>query len=268
MVYIKRKRVTTKKGTFNKRYKRAKRRGTTGYAGVLRANLNNRVARIERTIETKEGLRLFTGGTNLAVPHNNLIVLTSTLLQTTNGSGDPMDAIGQRIGDAISLKGVAIKLFLQNQAQRPKVFYRVMVVKTAKGDVPDRAKLFKQIAANKMIDQVNTERYTILAQRVCNITSTGSQAWTTQTGVLGGVPLSQNGSDVIGAIGTKIVSMWIPGSKFARNGQIIYENSGTQPKFYDYHLVVLCYDWFYTPQDVNNVGAVNEGWVKLYYKDA
>lgn len=245
------------------------RRGKlTRWAKRQESAISNRLSRIERTIEVKEGLRLFTGTPNLGVPHNQLVSLTSSLLATNVGAADNMDAIGQRVGDQLTLKGVSIKLFVQNQAQRPKVYYRVMVIRSAKGDTPDRSTLFKGLAGNKMIDQINNERFTVLAQQVCTVTSEGSQAWTSQTGVLGGVPLSQNGSDVIGAVGSKIISMWVPGDKFSRGGKIIYENSGSQPKFYSYHLMILCYDWYYTPQDVNNVGAVTEGWCKLYYQDA
>ncbi|AXH74905.1 MAG: putative capsid protein [Cressdnaviricota sp.] len=235
--------------------------------GYKASAIGARVARIERTIETKEGSRIFSG-TNLAIQHNNILLLTSSLLFTTNGTNDPMgSAEGQRVGDRITLKGVAVSLFLQNQAQRPKVFYRVMVIKCAKGDTPTRATLFKGIVGNKMIDQMNTERYTIVQQKVFTITAQGAMAWTSAN-VPAGYPLTINGADAIGGVGTKICKMWIPGSKLARNGVVQYENASGQPKFFDYHLAILAYDWFGTPQDANNVGAVSDGWVKMYYKDA
>ena len=50
---------------------------------------------------------------------------------------------------------------------------------------------------------------------------------------------------------------------------ITYENaSPNQVKFYDYRLCCVAYDWYGTPQDLNTVGFVNDGFVKIYYKDA
>lgn len=242
----------------------AKRRKT-----VWAKRTEGRISRLERTIETKEGLRTFSGGKNIAIQHNNIYTLTNSLLFTNYGTGDPMAGVGLRIGDRICFRGVAIKLMLQNQAERPKVFYRVMVIKSAKGDAPTRATLFKGLTGdpgNKMIDQINTERYTIIAQKSLNCVASGAAAWTTVNAT--GVPRTENGATQIGGVGTKIVSMWIPGRKLARNGVVTYENESTQPKFFDYHLIILAYDWFGTPQDVNNVGAVSDGWVKLYYRDA
>lgn len=238
-------------------------RTLSGYKGGA---IGARLARIERTIETKEGLRTF-GSTNIALAHNNVVAIMNSMLFTTTGAADPMAGNGQRIGDRISLKGVAIRLFLQNQAQRPRVFYRVMVLKCAKGDVPTRATLFKGLTGNKMIDQINTERFTILAQKILTVTAQGSMAWTTAS-VPAGVPQTDNGATAIGGVGTRIVNMWIPGVKFARNGVIQYENESDQPKFFDYRLFIMAYDWFGTPQDTNNVGALSDGFVKMYYKDA
>ena len=71
------------------------------------------------------------------------------------------------------------------------------------------------------------------------------------------------------AIGTKVFKMWIPGRKFGTYGSVQYENaSTTQVKFYDYRLVILAHDWYGTPQDVNNVGKINELYCKIYFKDA
>lgn len=243
--------------------KYGKKLRTAGYKGDA---LGVRVARIERTIETKEGLRTFSGGTNIALAHNNIYSLTNTLLFTNYGTNDPMASTGQRIGDKISLRGVGIKLMLQNQAERPRVFYRIMLIKSAKGDAPTRATLFKGMVGNKMLDQINTERYTIVASKSVNVTAVGAMAWTTTN--IQGVPRTENGGTAIGGVATKIVSMWVPGRKLSKNGVIIYENESTQPKFFDYHLIILAYDWFGTPQDVNNVGAVSDGWIKMYYQDA
>lgn len=263
----KRKRASSsyRKTPYAKRYKSASRRGTTGYAGVLRASLNKRIRRIENTIETKEGTTTF-GATNIPLPHNSIVSLKTDVLASTQGTADNMNNYPQRIGDQISLRGIKIRLYIQNQAQRPRVHYRFMLVRCAKGDVPTRDTLFKGITGNKMIDQYNTERFQMIAQKIVNVTAMGNGAFTTVSAT--GVPNTDNGATQIGGIATRIVDMWIPGKKVRKNGVIQYENNSSQPKFYDYRLIAMAYDWFGTPQDLNNVGAVSEGFCKIYFRDA
>lgn len=67
---------------------------------------------------------------------------------------------------------------------------------------------------------------------------------------------------------TRIVRMYIPGTKFSKTGKIKYENDSSQVKFFDYHLLVYAYSNYQTMQDLFNVGRVNDTIVQLYYKDA
>ena len=130
-------------------------------------------------------------------------------------------------------------------------------------------KIFKGDAGNKMIDQVNTERFTIVAQTTFTINATNYQA-SISTAVTG-VPYSAStvAGDSPSGIATKTFKMWIPGYKFGRGGNIIFENgSSTQVKFYDYRLCIVAYDWYGTSQDINNVGKINELYTKVYFKDA
>lgn len=229
-------------------------------------NNNKRIKRLERMIETKEGCIKAESGHPL--PHNNVSVLFNSVGAVFNplfsqyGTEDPMgpnDA--RRIGDKITVRGLLIKAFMENSLSRPKVWFRFMIIRAAKGDTIDRTTLFKNDSANKMIDQVNTERFTIVAQKTFTI-SAGNAAPTAAN--LSGVPTGTTG----GGNPTKVFKMWIPGYKFGRGGNVVYENGSSQPKFFDYRLVFVAYDWYGTPQDINNVGMVNELYSKLYYKDA
>jgi len=60
----------------------------------------------------------------------------------------------------------------------------------------------------------------------------------------------------------------IPGRKFGRSGVIRYENGSNQVKFFDYVPLFVVYDWYGTPQDINNVGRINELYAKIRFKDA
>lgn len=233
--------------------------------------MSQQVGRLLKTIETKEGQ--WKTGANVALAHNNITViqapgngqafLNAFQLQFGSLDQDMTNGGGQRIGDEITVQSVKFHGMVEGALQRSKVYFRFMLVKCAKGDLPTRATLFKGNADNKMIDEINTERYSIIASRIFNVTppnpgpNTVSATGVAEPGVLAGVT------------GNKIFKIIIPGKKFGRNGVIKYEN-GSQPqvKFYDYVPIFVAYDWYGTPQDVNNVGRINEMYCKIRFKDA
>lgn len=257
------------KSTFrsNKRSKATKRAPKRKYSRVDTYQ-NKRLRRIESMIETKECQRRT--NVDVSLYHNNVnAVLDSTGANLNpflcnTGANDPMGRNdGNRIGDRISVKGLLIRAFFENALGRAKVYYRVMLLRVPKGDLVDRTTVFKNDADNKMIDQVNTERFTIIAQKIFNI-SASNLAPASVIPNINGVP---SGGTPAG-IATKTFKMWIPGRKFGRNGTIQYENATNQVKFFDYRLVIVVYDWYGTPQDINAVGKINELYTKVYFKDA
>lgn len=276
--------------SYNARYKRARTQGRAyrGMVNVLTRSYNkramarpavltrtiNRVNNLYKMMETKE--LTWTTAANQALAHNQTTQLADSIGNSLNifrctiqGAGDPMDAnSGQRIGDQLTCKGVLIKGFFENALTRPKVFYRVMLLKGAKGDAFSRATIFKGDSNNKMMDQINTERYTVIAQKTFSITN--SNPGSADVATAAGVPTTGATSQQwYGAIGTKMIKMWIPGYKFGNGGRIQYESgSVSQVKFFDYRVVVVVYDWYGTPQDINTVGRINELYTKTYFKDA
>ncbi len=152
-------------------------------------------------------------------------------------------------------------MFLENPIDRCNTHYRIMVLRGAKGETFSRDTLFKNDSDNKMMDVINAERFTIVTQKIVNLkTSNGTSSSIGLTGVPGNV--------VNAGMTTRLVTMWIPGTKFGKGGNIQYENQSTlQVKFYDYRICILCYDWYGTPQDANAVGKLNDCITKLYFKD-
>lgn len=218
-------------------------------------------------IETKEGCRRIT---NVQLAHNNLTVFNDAdgnvfnPFRSSQGTSDPMIAGSMiRIGDKITVRGIKLKFYVETSLARANVRFRFFFVKMAKGDTLNRANFFKDACGNKMIDQINTERFTVLASKSVQVQQMAGPAPSALN--LDGTPATTRAS--IG--GTRIISMWLPGRKFGRGGTITYENnSSDQLKFYDYRLCCVAYDWYGTPQDVNNVGFVNDGYCKTYFKDA
>lgn len=230
----------------------------------------NRVNNMYKMIETKEitwKLESTKGPpvVKYEFPHNNLLVWSQNPFQVSQGAADNQGAgnAPNRIGDQITVKGLGLTMFLENALERSKVFYRVMIVRCAKGDTPDRGTFFKGNCDNKMIDQVNTERYSIVAQKTFTISV--SNAMPPNAAGVNGAPNSNTG---YGGQGTKVIKIWVPGRKFGRGGNLQYENNSYQLKFFDYKVVMLAYDWFGTPQDINNVGLINSMYTKIYFKDA
>ena len=232
-----------------------------------------RVNRLESMIETKEAAQVCESDavTKYELAHNNVTIIPINSagahlnpFNSTNGNDDPMgNSPIKRIGDKISLKGMKVAWYFENALSRPKVYYRIMLMRCPRGEDPTRSNVFKGICANKMIDQLNTERFGIVWQTTFNISASNGAA--TSVNAVGAVATGSNNG-----IMTRKGSAWIPGRRFGKNGVIQFTNATTsgQVKYYDYKFIVVAYDWFGTPQDVNNVGLINCFYSKLYFKDA
>lgn len=201
------------------------------------------------------------------------MTLDNAVLKTTPGPFDPtLNDADNRIGDKVNLRGVSMKMMLELNERYSDVTFRIMVVKCAKGDTPTRATLFNGLSGNKMLDTINTERYTILAQKYVKITPRNNGA--TAASGSGGIPqpsgyANVDNSAVVNTFSraTRIVKMWIPGRKFVKGGILQYEQGSSQPKFFDYHVLCYAYSNYTTLQDSWNVGRVNDYIKVMYYKD-
>ena len=184
------------------------------------------------------------------------------------GTRDPATAGTQnRVGDEITIKGVSLKMMLELNERYSDVTFRIMVIKTARGDIPTRATLFVGLSGNKMLDNINRERYTVIAQKFVKMKAPGQTSIGTEVALGEG----NNRQDQFGSVSsraTRIVKMWIPGSKFGRSGKVTYDNGGAQVKFYDYYTLCYAYSNFSTFQDVYYVGRVNDYIKTMYFKDA
>lgn len=255
-------------GGRKRKYGRRRRSFGKKRARTTVARIARRAVRREfnRHVETKEGQ--WKSPLNFSCLHNNIIVIQASgggnlnpFATSAFGANDPMVA-GQfvRIGDQITVKGLKIVGFFENSLERAKVYYRLMLLKCPRGQTIDKTTLFKGDSDNKMIDVINTETFTVVAQKVFNIECSNNAPTTVGlTGVpAGGTPAGT---------GSRVIKMWIPGNAFGKGGVIKYENGASTPKFFDYRLVLLTYDWYGTPE-TNAVGRVNELYTKVYFKDA
>lgn len=216
---------------------------------------------------------MYSSSDGTEISHNNFITMDSNLLKTQQGVQDPMNMdTNNRIGDEINLRGAKLKFMLELNERYSDVTFRVLVVKCAKGDTPTRATLFAGMSGNKMLDNINKERYTVLAQKYIQIKAPNSGTtgpMSTQIPFGDAGFYRQEAADQRLSRATRIVKMWIPGKKFSKTGVIKYEDgNSSQVKFFDYHVLVYAYSNYSTNQDVWNVGRVNDYIKTLYFKDA
>ena len=231
----------------------------------------------KKTLEVKQAVSTVSDGTQIL--HNNFITLDAHLLETTQGVKDPNTSHTEcRIGDQVTLRGCKIKMFVELNERYSDVTFRMLVVKCAKGDTPTRATLFTGLSGNKMLDTINSERYTILYQQYFKIKApnqgiSNSAGQTAEVGTTlppsnAGIEYVSNSDARVISRATKIIKAWIPGKSFSKNGVIQYENASTQVKFFDYHVLLYAYSNYTTDQDVWNVGRCNDYISQLYFTDA
>jgi len=68
-----------------------------------------------------------------------------------------MNSTGKRVGDEINIKGIGIKMIVELNERMSDVTFRLLPVRSAEGDLPNRATLFSGNSGNKMLDNFNTE---------------------------------------------------------------------------------------------------------------
>lgn len=262
--------VNSKAKASNKRTKLYRKYGASARksATTLQAVVRRAVAQsINKNIETKHSCFSATDGQEIF--HNNFITLNDRLLYTSQGTASNDTAyVNNRIGDKINLKGVSIKFMAELNERYSDVTFRVLVVKSARGDVPSRSTLYNGLSGNKMLDTINKERYTILAQKWFKIKAPN-------VGTIGGVPNVGGGynsagydPDAVLSRATKIVKLWIPGTKFNKSGIITYEDGQEKAKFFDYTVLLYAYSNYSTLQDTFYVARLNDVITEMYYKDA
>lgn len=210
-----------------------------------------------------------------AISHNSFInVSPNTILATSQGVADPENASsGQnRIGDKISLIRAEVRMMLEGNPRYSDITYRILLVRSPRGDTPTTGTLFNGLSGNKMLDTLNTERYSILYQKWGKIIArnTGAADYIGGPGYIGSGLLTANtGGTITQSVPTKIIKFNIPGTKFARNGIIQYDgNNSLVQKTYDYNLLVYAYSNYTTSDALGwTVCSVNDCFTRLVYKD-
>lgn len=252
----------------------SKRRSTKTYkkrnykrvgASSVKKQINRAlIAYTNKNVEVKRSTTSISDG--LEVLHNNFITLDANVLRSTQGVGDPMNSsYSCRIGDEIKLRGLSLKMMLELNERYSDVTYRIILVRCAKNDTPTRTNLFAGVSGNKMLDTFNSERFTILYNKLVKMRAPNSSTFGGLSGFTG-VNTQASGETTLSRA-TKIVKIWIPYKAFTKSGVLRYEQGSEQTKFYDYQLLLYAYSNYSTNQDLYYVGRCNDYVRTMYFTD-
>jgi hypothetical protein len=64
---------------------------------------------------------------------------------------------------------VKVSMMIELNERYSDVTFRLLIVKSAKGDTPTRAMFFNELSGNTMMDTINRERYSIVASKTFKI---------------------------------------------------------------------------------------------------
>ncbi len=146
----------------------------------------------------------------------------------------------------------------------------MLLVRSAKDDIPTRDSLFAGLSGNNMLDSINYERYSIVAQKMFKINANNVVSNAGLVSSLG-VEYGMYGIDdtqTVYSPPTKIVRLYIPDVKISKDGVIKYEDLSTsQVKFYDYTLLLFVYANLSTSQDLVDLVLINDYVKTMYYTD-
>lgn len=230
---------------------------------------------INRQAETKQATTTYSDYQEIS--HNNMLILSSSLLNTSQGVGDPQtNNQSCRIGDELQLKGLSIKLHLELNERYSQTTFRIMVIKSPATDGLNSAILFQGQSDNKMLDTINNEKCKVISQRYITIyagnkgSRTGPATTLIGSGINGGTDIGGGATlnDFLYSRSSKIVKLWIPGNRFVKNGKVRYQNNSQSPITYGYYLVVYAYSSNATSTAGEwKVGAVNDCITTMYFKD-
>lgn len=155
--------------------------------------------------------------------------------------------VGYRIGDQIEPKSCQVRFYLQNNERFGEVHYKLWFVRgrgTQATTAPNAGTFFRGMSDNKMLDEVNSEYFTVLASKTFVIKSPVPGVNTNNASQINYTALGSgtycNGSANLDAIaflpGHRLIKWNLPVPK-----KIQYENNGGDVEGGRYHLMIMPY---------------------------
>lgn len=236
---------------FRKGYRRARKSFSKAVRRVLR-----------KTTETKDTI-LNIAENNRTVVHNGVNVLTTNLFATSQGT-----TAHHRIGDRVYAKGLAIKMYIENQQYRDNVQYMVLIIRNKNSpasDIIPGENIWEGASTSKNLDWIDTNKYDVLfAKRywVKHDSTPGTLQVMGATGLDGQSHLAAADTEIIGQ-GKRQIKFYVPIRK-----NLKYNDGGTRPASMSYALCIVPYISYTATTGGTVYPAGHVSWVgKFYFKD-
>lgn len=229
------------------------------------------------TQETKQALLAPLGTTGqTAVSHNTVTIISEDLLalrQNTVGADIEQANMGMT-GSKVYMKGLAIRMMLQNYTSQPSVIYRVMIIQLPRGEDVSQSTLFEGAHTNKSIDFVDTQRYKVIYNKYLKITNPNQGVYQGESTGIGGEYIESAGGSDERMIqpGQRVVKIWLPVKKtityldYAQRQNIDGLANTLIPKLH-WQLIMYPVAPYGTP-DGTGCGNIAGCVMKKYFKDA
>lgn len=206
--------------------------------------------------------------------------IINDLLQTIQGTGNQVNQVGNRVGDHIIMKGLAIRMLLEKNVNIEQLRVRIMIVKSRRGyftsgSLPviiPTSDIFRQASGSStptIMDYTKKRVITILYSKWITINSVNSliQAGGSEPGQVTPGVFSPFTQGLATSKNTYYLNTYLTAKQLGlRNGNITYEPGSTNVKDFDYSLVIVPYvSYDYTTG--TTCMRVNDCVTTMYYID-
>ena len=256
-----------------KQYKRKAYKKRTGKPSV--ASQIDRY--FKRKCETQ--LSINNVSANQEYGHNEChALILNDLLQTIQGTGNQVAQVGNRSGDHIILKGLAIRMLLEKNVNIEQLRCRIMVIKTRRGyftpgtNIIPTSSIYRQASGTStptIMDYTKKRVITVLYSKWITINSTNALIGS------GGVEPAQPSAGVFSPFtqglatskNSYYLNTYLTAKQLGlRGGNITYEPASTNVKDFDYSIVLVPYvSYNYTTG--TTCMRVNDCITTMYYID-
>lgn len=230
-----------------------------------------------KTLETHQAVLAPLGTTGTTtLSHNTVTTISSDLFAMTlsSVSGDGAYPNGGFTGSKCYMKGLAIRMMIQNYTSQPTCIYRVMIVQLPRGDNVVTSELFEGLHTNKAIDFVDTQRFKVIYSKNFKVTHPNQGVYAGESTGIGGEYIESAGGSDERMIqpGQRIIKIWLPVNKnltyldYTQRQTIDGVANCMVPKLH-YQMIVYPIAPYGTP-DGTGVGNIAGCVMKKYYKDA
>lgn len=161
---------------------------------------------------------------NLTCLHNQLTMINNDLLDITQGDG-----VSSRMGDRVYIRGIKLKMYIENQQYRPFARYCIVMFRDKVNPHLNHAtgdNLMEGVTTNTNLDFFDFNRYEFKFIKRVNVTMPNAGTSNALGGTVDGVADAESAGadDSVYGNPSKYVNIWVP-----FNYNVLYQDGPTSP---------------------------------------